>query len=61
VTATATQRAPVVNQRVPTCFECERQGHYRNECPKLKNQACGNKAGKKTDEAKGKAYVLGGG
>ncbi|GJW18185.1 putative reverse transcriptase domain-containing protein [Tanacetum coccineum] len=34
----ATQRAPVVNQRVPTCFECGRQGHYMNECPKLKNQ-----------------------
>ncbi|GKD87761.1 putative reverse transcriptase domain-containing protein [Tanacetum coccineum] len=38
-----------------------RQGHYRSECPKLKNLTCGNKAGKKTDEAKGKAYVLGGG
>ncbi|GKG25360.1 putative reverse transcriptase domain-containing protein, partial [Tanacetum coccineum] len=23
-----TQRALVVNQRVPTCFECGRQGHY---------------------------------
>nr|GEV04722.1 hypothetical protein [Tanacetum cinerariifolium] len=38
VAATATQRAPVVNQRVPTCFEYRRQGHYKNECPKLKNQ-----------------------
>ncbi|GJW33631.1 putative reverse transcriptase domain-containing protein [Tanacetum coccineum] len=56
-----TQRAPVVNQRVPTCFECGRQGHYRNECPKLKNHNRGNKAGKKTDKARGKAYVLGGG
>nr|GFA18717.1 reverse transcriptase domain-containing protein [Tanacetum cinerariifolium] len=55
-----TQRAPVVNQRVPTCFECGRHGHYRNECPKLKNQNCGNKAGKKTKETRGKAYVLGG-
>ncbi|GJU38654.1 putative reverse transcriptase domain-containing protein [Tanacetum coccineum] len=50
-----------LNQRVPTCFECGRKGHYRNECPKLKNQTRGNKAGKKTDEARGKAYVLGGG
>nr|GEV90593.1 putative reverse transcriptase domain-containing protein [Tanacetum cinerariifolium] len=58
---TATQRALVVNQRIPTCFECGRQGHYRNECPKLKNQTCRNKAGKKTDEARWKAYVLGGG
>nr|GEX10076.1 reverse transcriptase domain-containing protein [Tanacetum cinerariifolium] len=57
----ATHIAPVVNQRVPTCFECGRQGHYRNECPKLKSQNRGNKAGKKTKEARGKAYVLGGG
>ncbi|GKG54617.1 reverse transcriptase domain-containing protein, partial [Tanacetum coccineum] len=61
VAVPATQRAPVGNQRVPTCFECERQGHYRNKCPKLKNQNRGNKAGIKTGEARGKAYVLGGG
>nr|GFB22596.1 hypothetical protein [Tanacetum cinerariifolium] len=36
-------------------------GHYRNECPKLKNQNHGNEVGKKTKEARGKAYVLGGG
>ncbi|GJR55969.1 putative reverse transcriptase domain-containing protein [Tanacetum coccineum] len=57
----ATQRAQVVNQRVPTCFECGRQGHYRNECPKLKNQNRGNKDGKNTEEDRGEAYVLGGG
>ncbi|GJT29378.1 putative reverse transcriptase domain-containing protein [Tanacetum coccineum] len=45
VSATATQRAPVVNQRVPTCFEYGRQGHYRNECTKLKNQTGGKKLG----------------
>nr|GEV99115.1 putative reverse transcriptase domain-containing protein [Tanacetum cinerariifolium] len=61
VVVPTTQRAPVVNQRVPSCFECGRQGHYRNECPKLKNQNRRNKAGKKTKEARGKAYVLGGG
>ncbi|GKC87746.1 reverse transcriptase domain-containing protein [Tanacetum coccineum] len=61
VAVPTTQRAPVVNQRVPTCFKCGRQGHYRNECPKLKNQNRENKAGKKTEEAKGNAYVLGGG
>ncbi|GJS58002.1 putative reverse transcriptase domain-containing protein [Tanacetum coccineum] len=38
VAAIATQRAPIVNQRVLTCLECRRKGHYRNECPKLKNQ-----------------------
>nr|GEV58645.1 putative reverse transcriptase domain-containing protein [Tanacetum cinerariifolium] len=42
-------------------FEYERQGHYRNECPKLKNQNRGNKARKKTKEAIRKAYALGGG
>nr|GEZ54864.1 reverse transcriptase domain-containing protein [Tanacetum cinerariifolium] len=61
VVAPATQRAPVVNQRVPTCFECGRQGNYRNECPKLKIQNHGNKAGNKTNKSRGKEYVLGGG
>nr|GEU79319.1 hypothetical protein [Tanacetum cinerariifolium] len=46
---------------VLTCFEYGRQGHYKNECPKLKNQTRRNKARKKTDEARAKAYVLGGG
>ncbi|GJZ42864.1 putative reverse transcriptase domain-containing protein [Tanacetum coccineum] len=61
VAVPATQRALVVNQRVPTCFECGRQEHYKNECPKLKNQNRRNQAGKKTKEARGKAYVMGGG
>ncbi|GJW82325.1 putative reverse transcriptase domain-containing protein [Tanacetum coccineum] len=56
-------KSSVVNQRVPTCFECGRQGHYRNECPKLKNQNRGNKTRNKNriGKARGKAYVLGGG
>ncbi|GJW84707.1 putative reverse transcriptase domain-containing protein, partial [Tanacetum coccineum] len=39
------------------------QGHYRSDCPKLKDQNCGNKVGNKNGvgEARGKAYVLGGG
>nr|GEZ28764.1 hypothetical protein [Tanacetum cinerariifolium] len=61
VATTTTQRSPVMNKRVPTCFEYGRQGHYRNECPKLKNQTRGNKARKKTDEVRRKAYVLRGG
>nr|GEV79572.1 reverse transcriptase domain-containing protein [Tanacetum cinerariifolium] len=61
VAATATERAPVVNRMVPTCFECGRKGHYMTECPKLKNQTCRNKAMNKTNEVRRKAYVLGGG
>ncbi|GJZ52772.1 putative reverse transcriptase domain-containing protein [Tanacetum coccineum] len=45
------------------CKRCGRQGHYRNECPKLRNQNCGNKTGIKTrnNEAKATAYAIGGG
>ncbi|GJT94887.1 putative reverse transcriptase domain-containing protein [Tanacetum coccineum] len=40
-----------------------KQGHYMSDCPKLKDQNRGNKAGNKNrvGEARGKAYVLGGG
>ncbi|GJS07036.1 putative reverse transcriptase domain-containing protein [Tanacetum coccineum] len=63
ISTTSTQRGQVVNQRVVTCFECGRQGHYRGDCPKLKDQNRRNKAGNKNGvgEARGKAYVLGGG
>nr|GEZ65442.1 hypothetical protein [Tanacetum cinerariifolium] len=60
---TSTQKGQVVNQRVVTCFECGRQGHFRSDCLKLKDQNRGNKAGNNNEvgEARGKAYVLGGG
>ncbi|GKB03154.1 putative reverse transcriptase domain-containing protein [Tanacetum coccineum] len=42
--------------------KCGRQGHYRSDCPKLKDQNRRNKAGNKNGvgEEAGKAYVLGG-
>ncbi|GJV93184.1 putative reverse transcriptase domain-containing protein [Tanacetum coccineum] len=47
------------NQGVVTCFECGVQGHYRKDCPKVKNQNSRNKD--EVPDARGKAYVLGGG
>ncbi|GJX44051.1 putative reverse transcriptase domain-containing protein [Tanacetum coccineum] len=48
--------------RCGKCKKCGRQGHYRSDCPKLKDQNRGNKTGNKNGvgEARGKAYVLGG-
>ncbi|GKF28874.1 putative reverse transcriptase domain-containing protein, partial [Tanacetum coccineum] len=48
-----------VNHRVVTCFEYGAQGHYRKDCPKIKNQNRRDKA--RVPDARGKAYVLGGG
>ncbi|GKC90826.1 putative reverse transcriptase domain-containing protein [Tanacetum coccineum] len=60
VAATGNQRAPPANQKTTvTCYECRRQGHYRSDCPKLKNQTRGNQARNK--EARGRAYALRGG
>ncbi|GJT46179.1 putative reverse transcriptase domain-containing protein [Tanacetum coccineum] len=60
---TSNQRGQVLNQRVLTYYECGKQGHYRSDCPKMKDKNRGNKAGNKSGvgEARGKAYVLGGG
>ncbi|GJY07095.1 putative reverse transcriptase domain-containing protein [Tanacetum coccineum] len=54
-----TQGTPGPNQGVITCFKCGAQGHYQKDCPKVKNQNRGNKA--RILDARGKAYVLGGG
>ncbi|GKB58214.1 putative reverse transcriptase domain-containing protein, partial [Tanacetum coccineum] len=59
VIATTTHGNPGPNQRVITCFECGAQGHYRKDCPKVKNQNRRNKA--RVPDARGKAYVPGGG
>nr|GFD04058.1 hypothetical protein [Tanacetum cinerariifolium] len=57
--AVTTQETPGLNQRFVKCFECGAQGHYRKDYPKLKNQNRGNKA--RVHDARGKAYILGGG
>ncbi|GJX59009.1 putative reverse transcriptase domain-containing protein [Tanacetum coccineum] len=71
-TAGNNERKPY-NRPLPLCNKCKlhhegpctcgRQGHYRSDCPKLKDQNRRNKAGNKNGvgEARGKAYVLGGG
>ncbi|GJX42130.1 reverse transcriptase domain-containing protein [Tanacetum coccineum] len=47
------------DQRTLTCYECGNQGHYRSECPRLKNQNCGNQT--RNGEARGRVYAMGGG
>ncbi|GJY07861.1 putative reverse transcriptase domain-containing protein [Tanacetum coccineum] len=59
VVTVTTQGTPGRNQGVITYFECGVQGHYRKDCPKVKNQNRRNKA--RVLDARGKAYVLGGG
>ncbi|GJV19198.1 putative reverse transcriptase domain-containing protein [Tanacetum coccineum] len=66
-----TQRAPVGNQQGIICYECGRPGHFRRDCPKLRNLNLGNqtinKNGNKTgnqtggNETMARAYVIGGG
>ncbi|GJT19097.1 putative reverse transcriptase domain-containing protein [Tanacetum coccineum] len=59
VVTVPTQGTPRPNQGVITCFECGAQGHYRKDFLKVKNQNRGIKA--RVPDARGKAYVLGGG
>ncbi|GKA61150.1 putative reverse transcriptase domain-containing protein [Tanacetum coccineum] len=51
------QRGTGLGQK-PTCFECEVQGHFKRECPKLKNNKNhGNQVG--NDRAPAKVYAVG--
>ncbi|GJZ85636.1 putative reverse transcriptase domain-containing protein [Tanacetum coccineum] len=45
------------NPRGITCFECGVQGHFRSDCPKLKNGNQGNRVG--NGNAVARAYVVG--
>ncbi|GJY48253.1 putative reverse transcriptase domain-containing protein [Tanacetum coccineum] len=56
-TANNNQIAQGINQRVLTCYECGAQGHFRSDCPKLKNENQGNQAG--NGNAVASAYAVG--
>ncbi|GKD00821.1 putative reverse transcriptase domain-containing protein [Tanacetum coccineum] len=48
-----TQRAPVGNQQGIICYECGRPGHFKKDCPKLRNQNRGNQIRNKNGNKNG--------
>ncbi|GJZ48993.1 putative reverse transcriptase domain-containing protein [Tanacetum coccineum] len=55
--ATNNQRAQGANKKVLTCFDCGAQGHFKSNCPKLKNEIHRNRAGNSNVVAR--AYDVG--
>nr|GEX27851.1 putative reverse transcriptase domain-containing protein [Tanacetum cinerariifolium] len=51
------QRVQWENARGITCFECGVQGHYKSDCPKLKNGNQGNQT--RNGNVKARAYAVG--
>ncbi|GJV60149.1 putative reverse transcriptase domain-containing protein [Tanacetum coccineum] len=47
------QRAPVGNHQGIICYECGRPGHFRKDCPKLRNQNRGNQTRNKNGNKSG--------
>ncbi|GJU55206.1 putative reverse transcriptase domain-containing protein [Tanacetum coccineum] len=45
------------NQQGNVCFECGAQGHFKRNCPRLRNNDRGNQAG--NDKAPAKVYAVG--
>nr|GEY86014.1 putative reverse transcriptase domain-containing protein [Tanacetum cinerariifolium] len=45
------------NQKGNGCYECGAQGHFKRNCPKLKNNNRGNQGG--NDNAQARVYVVG--
>nr|GEX62686.1 putative reverse transcriptase domain-containing protein [Tanacetum cinerariifolium] len=53
------RRATTAYQGVPTCFECEAQGHFKNNCLRLGNRNQGNQNQAGNGNVVARAYGLG--